>query len=123
MEKTEKKNLEEELKKIKNDQLKLNANKQVEKIKIEHGVVPKQVRNYSLDPKRDQTVSNKDEFQIKIVKPKDQDVSDLSTIAAEDQRQLIPYEKENKKPQAKNPVLKQLKEFQLYDIRLEEQKD
>jgi hypothetical protein len=53
MEKTEKKNLEEELKKIKNDQLKLNANKQVEKIKIEHGVVPKQVRNYSLDPKRD----------------------------------------------------------------------
>ena len=46
--------LAEELKKARDDKLKAQAKKLVDTRKfMEHGVIPKQVRNYSLDSKKD----------------------------------------------------------------------
>ena len=53
MERTERKNLEDELKKAKEEHLTANAKKKVEKRKLEHGVLSKPPRNFSLDPKKE----------------------------------------------------------------------
>ncbi len=55
-------------------------------------------------------------MQIKIVKPKD----DISEINIEDEQRLMLPETGASNTKQQNQVLKQLKQFQLYDIRLEE---
>lgn len=57
-------------------------------------------------------------MQVQLKKAKDLDISD---IAIEDDQRLILPSLDSQ--QMKNPVLKQIKQIQLYDVRLEEQKD
>jgi hypothetical protein len=61
-------------------------------------------------------------LEIKILKIKDTD--DISEInVTHDRMSLLPEEQAKGKKAAKNNVLKKLKEFQLFDLRFEEQKD
>ncbi|CDW79816.1 UNKNOWN [Stylonychia lemnae] len=119
--KKDQKNLEEELKKARDDKAKSIAKKQVDQRKhYEHGVVPKQIRNFSIDNNKEANKSLDNQLQIKIIKAKDLDVSE---IALEDEQRLIVPEINSKNDKKNNPILKKLKMFQLYDLRLEEQKD
>ena len=57
MERTDKKNLEEELRKVRDDQLKATAKKKVEARQYEHGIVPKTAKNYSPDVSKEKTAN------------------------------------------------------------------
>jgi hypothetical protein len=143
-ERTDKKMLEEELKKIKDEQMKAAAKKQVERRQLEHGVLPQlgapkklgggMTRGISVDQRTMLNQSsvimdkNGEPLEIKIIKARD--IDDLSEIQAahEDRRvSLLPADELNQRNKQllaqKNNVLKQLKEYQLYDLRNEEQKD
>lgn len=83
--------------------MKAQAKKLVDTRKFEeHGVLPKEVRNYSLTKKKE---NNDDSLHIKIIKPKDLDISE---IALEDDQRLMIPDNDSKKA-IKNPVLKKLK--------------
>jgi len=70
---------------------------------------------------------NGEPLEIKIIKARD--IDDLSEIQAHEDRRvsLLPADELNQRNKQllaqKNNVLKQLKEYQLYDLRNEEQKD
>lgn len=70
---------------------------------------------------------NGEPLEIKIIKSRD--IDDLSEIPAHEEKRvsLLPADELNQKNKQllaqKNNVLKQLKEYQLYDLRSEEQKD
>eukprot|EP00347_Sterkiella_histriomuscorum_P016192 403354133 len=123
--KQESKLLQEELKKARDDKFKAIAKKQVDNRKLyEHGVMPKEVRNYSQDVNKFKTIKgygDDSSLQIKIIKATD---VELSEIALEDeQRLIVPYDEGKASKEKQNQVLKKLKTFQLYDLRMEEQKD
>jgi hypothetical protein len=59
-------------------------------------------------------------LEIKIIKTKD--IDEVSEINIDERRiSLLPHDERKSLP--KSSVLKELKEFQLFDLRLEEQKD
>ena len=99
----------------------MQAKKQVEKRQLEHGLLPaqKKISNGGTTLGRgvsvDQGLQQKDQpLDVKIIKVKD--VADDGISEIHDRRV-------SQEPLKKSSVLKQLKEFQLYDLRYEEQKD
>ena len=134
VERTDKKHLEDELKRLKDEQMKVSAKKQVERRQLEHGVLPKlnsdkkllggMTRGMSVDQRNMMNGAhntsmimdkNGEPLEIKIIKARD--IDDLSEInAGEDKRlSLLPADElnaRNKLMQAqRNTMLKSLKEF------------
>lgn len=129
-ERTDKKTLEEELRRVKDEQMKVSAKKQVEKLQIEHGVLPvaskKQGNNINgLSIARGMSVDqrtmgqpggqaiDKDgaPLEIKIIRARD--IEEVSDINIDERRiSLLPAE-EHRRGAAphKSTVLKELKEF------------
>jgi hypothetical protein len=112
--------LEEELRKVKDDQLKATAQKKVELRLLEHGVlqVPKKARGVSNERRLDKDGSP---IEVRLIKARDveEELSEINASKEELRLSLVPMDD---RP-AKKAVLKQLKEFQLFDLTLEEQKD
>ena len=110
-ERTDKKMLKEEHKKIKDDQMKAAAKKQVEKRQLEHGVLPQvgaskklgggMTRGISVDQRNMLNNSsvimdkNGEPLEIKIIKARD--IDDLSEIQAHEDRRvsLLPADELN----------------------------
>jgi len=113
--------LEEELRKVRDNQLKATAQKKVELRLLEHGVlqVPKKpARGVSNERKLDKDGSP---IEVKLIKARDveEELSEINASKEELRLSLVPMDE---RP-TKKAVLKQLKEFQLFDLTLEEQKD
>lgn len=136
VERTDKKHLEDELKRLKDEQMKVSAKKQVERRQLEHGVLPKltsdkkllgaggMTRGMSVDQRNmmngahnTSVIMDKDgePLEIKIIKTRD--IDDLSEIPSHEEKRvsLLPADElnaRNKLMQAqRNTMLKSLKEF------------
>lgn len=134
VERTDKKQLEDELKRLKDEQMKVNAKKQVERRQLEHGVLPKlnsdkkllggMTRGMSVDQRNmmngahnTSMIMDKDgePLEIKIIKAKE--IDDLTEInAGEDKRlSLLPADELNARNRLlqaqRSTMLKSLKEF------------
>ena len=134
VERTDKKQLEDELKRLKDEQMKVNAKKQVERRQLEHGVLPKlnsdkkllggMTRGMSVDQRNmmngahnTSMIMDKDgePLEIKIIKAKE--IDDLTEInAGEDKHlSLLPADELNARNRLlqaqRSTMLKSLKEF------------